>query len=302
MSLPPVPISQIEGARCLKRSLLSSEAFLSSDAVFVFLCGANKSNAHPEPVRDVLIEYARKHYTGFRFFRAEDVLRAPVGQEKTDWLTLEDRIADFSDCIIIVCESESAFAELGAFTLSEKLVKQVLVINDQKHRHSDSFINLGPIARADRKSDFKPAIYTDFQAVLKSIDQIEARLRLVHRTRRIRVSLRTTAEFKNAPSKIRILFLADLVHFFAPVTPGEIVALLCFVYGEGSYDITLELALLNSLRLIEHDSQWLRYAFKESAFFYDYERVRPSTLRAVVIRDYFRNDRDRLKHLPSKFV
>ena len=128
--MPPPSFSITDGnaAQLLKESIELDQLFLNTDSVFVFLCGANKSEHKPEPVRDVLLEYARKHFLGFRFFRAEEVFDALKEKRKSDLLSLEDRIGDYSDCIIIICESESAFAELGAFALSEKLVKQILVI------------------------------------------------------------------------------------------------------------------------------------------------------------------------------
>ena len=107
------------------------------------------------------LEYARNHFTNFRFFRAEEVFPALNEGHGNDLLTIEDQIGNYSDCIAIICESESAFAELGAFTLKEELVKQVLVINDERFKSSTSFITQGPIARANVKSQFKPAFYAN---------------------------------------------------------------------------------------------------------------------------------------------
>jgi hypothetical protein len=295
---PSFSIAEANAALSLKQSIASNRVFLNKDAVFVFLCGANRSTHRPEPVRDVLLEYARKHYSGFRFFRADDVFDALKETRKTDLLSLEDQIGDYSDCIIIICESESAFAELGAFALSEKLVKQILVINDEKYRDTSSFITDGPIARANVKSRFKPAVYANFRAVLKSAVEIREKLQTIERSRRRRVPLSSTIEFKRASPKHRLLFLADLIHFFCPLTAVEIDALLQFIYGAGIFDLNFDLALMASLGLIEKiDGIWFRFGLNESSFFYDYDEIEPTVLRGSIVRSYFQNDRPRLSHL-----
>lgn len=302
MSLFPPLILANPAARVFRASISAGLTFLRTESLIVVICGANISPDRPIPVRETLLDYARKYFLGFRFVRAEDVFSALKEKaESDDLLTIEDQIGNYSDCIIIVCESESAFAELGAFTLSDKLVEQVLIVNDERYKTTASFIGLGPIARANRKSKFKPAVYGNFKAILKSAVEIEERLKTIQRTNRSNVNLSTGSKFKDALPKLRLLFLADLVHYFAPIGQNELVAIIKTFYEGGSFDIELELALLESLRFIERTkSELLRYALNETSFFYDYLGVNTIALRASVIRYYFQNDRERMQILVRK--
>jgi len=300
-ALPPSLILQSRPAEDIRAFLATKKLLLKIDSLIVFLCGAIKSEHHPLPVRDVLLEYARKHFKDFRFFRAEEVFQALSEGHGNDLLTIEDRIGKYSDCIVIICESESAFAELGAFTLKDELVKQVLIINDERYRNSKSFITQGPIARANQKSQFKPAVYANYEAVLKSAVEIHARLQKIRRDKRHAVSLATAADFKAAQPKLRLLFLADLVHIFFPISVKELEHLLQSFYGAGFSEINLELALLEGLGFIRKTKEgWLCYARNETSFFYDYyPGLRMPKLRAGVIRHYFKRDRNRMLALHS---
>jgi hypothetical protein len=299
MPLPPHIFLSSRAVSALKQSLQHpAKPKLRTDASLVLLCGASGSDQRKLPVRDILMAYARKHFDGFRFFRAEEVLAALKGNTNTDFLTLEDGMADYSDCILVVCESESAFAELGAFTLSERLVKQVLVVNDTRFRRSASFINQGPIARANRKSRFKPAIFADFEAVLSSAVEIENRLQIIKRSNRLGVDLKTGDALKKTRAKYRLLFIADLIHFLFPTTLAELRTLLHFLYPGGYPDIAMEVALLCGLRFVHSDPEgWLFYAKDETRFFYDYPDLDPISVRSSAFRFYFQRDRDRCERL-----
>lgn len=299
MPLPPSSILRCHSAETFRKFLHAERPpKLKTDSSIVFLCGAVKSKQRPLPVRDVLLEYARKHFTDFRFFRAEDVFEALRESTKRDLLTIEDQIGNYSDCIIIICESESAFSELGAFSLKDELVNQVLVINDERYKHSSSFITQGPIARADKKSQFKPTIYANFEAVLKSAVEIETRLQKISRSNRQSVKLSTAQDFREVRPKLRMLFLADLVHIFFPLSLKELEGLLQFFYGAGFSEINLEIALLEGLGFVRTsgDGQ-LYYAREETTFFYDYFGLRMQSLRAGIIRHYFKRDRSRMAAL-----
>jgi len=302
MPLPPSTILDTPAAKEIQGFIRTKKPLLKTDSLIVFLCGAIRSERRPFPVRDVLLEYARKHFTDFRFFRAEEVFQALSKGHGNDLLTIEDQIGKYSDCIAIICESESAFAELGAFTLKDELVKQVLVINDERYRNSNSFITQGPIARANQKSQFKPAVYANYEAVLKSAVEIHTRLQTIRRSKRQAVTLGTAADFKSARPKFRLLFLADLVHIFFPISVRELEQLLQFFYGAGFAEIRLELALLESLKFINKlQDDWLCYGRDETSFFFDYDpALRVPKLRAGVIRHYFKCDRTRMQLLHSR--
>lgn len=62
-----------------------------------------------------------------------------------DLLTLEHDLAKNVDLIILPLEGLGAICELGAFASYEELTKRILVLNNQRYAHRDSFINEGPI-------------------------------------------------------------------------------------------------------------------------------------------------------------
>lgn len=301
MAFLPPSISLCDAAVKLKSSLSQYRPPLRTDSCFVFLCGANKSASRQNPIRDTLEDYAKKHFNGFLFFRAEKVFDAIKGRKTDDLLTLEDKIADFSDCIIVVCESESTFAELGAFTLSDKIVSQVLIINDSAHRLSQSFITLGPIARADRKSTFRPTIHANFSAILKSAVEIEERLKRIQRYNRQSIDFTSQDAFRSTSAKLRLLFLADLIHLFFPTKIQELAKILQFIFGHGYYDIDLEVGVLESLGFIKRtQAGWLHYSGNNPVFFYDYIGLKPTILRASIVRHFFQNEPSRLELLAPK--
>ena len=114
-------------------------------------------------------------------------------------------------------------------------------------------------------SQFKPAVYANYEAVLKSAVEIHTRLQTIRRNNRQAVSLATADDFKGARPKLRLLFLADLVHIFFPISDKELEHLLQFFYGAGFSEIHLELALLEGLRFIRRSKDgWLCYAREET--------------------------------------
>lgn len=71
----------------------------------------------------------------------------------TDILQFEADLAQIAELIILFCESEGSFAELGAFAHDVEISKRLLVIIRETYANSGSFISLGPIARLRNQSD-----------------------------------------------------------------------------------------------------------------------------------------------------
>jgi len=135
----------------LKKCLSEDKLFLSKDAYIVFVCGANTRN-EKHSARSSFIEYGKKYLNGIDFFIAEDFFSKISEKDEYDLLSLENSIAQFSDCILIFLESPSAIAELGAFSNNDKLAGIILAINNRDHASTPSFINLGPIAKLNKIS------------------------------------------------------------------------------------------------------------------------------------------------------
>lgn len=141
------------------------------------------------------MQYAQKHLKNYNFFMADTFFDFFHNRENKDLLSLEDKLAQYSDCIILVLESESAYSELGAFAIKDELAKIMLVINDKQFLKSKSFISLGPVAKVDRVSKFSPTIYTDLKSILSIMPEISTRLKKLKKRRITKINIRSYEEF-----------------------------------------------------------------------------------------------------------
>lgn len=284
----------------LLHSIQHGTTYLRKDARIVFVCGANSTPGWTSN-RENLLTYVDRHLPAFRFFQAEKVFEALDSSTESDLLSIEDDLGKFSDCIIVVCESESAFAELGAFALSRDLAKQLLVINDQRHAASESFINLGPIKKADRVSTFKPTIFTDFSAILRSLPEVTERLHRIPHKRRQAVQV-TGVRFEQIDRKLRLLLLADLVNLLGPISLGEIVAVAKEISTSTRIHVGTELALGVGLGLFSefrdaHNHRFFFHSPSDPAHLFDYSGISRSALRSEIYRVYRQRHRARLQNL-----
>jgi len=284
---------------------------LKASSKFVFICGAkpNKNTA-----REYIKEYAEKHLGSFQFFMAEEFFSSFENKETINLLTLETNLCKYSDCVLIVLEGPSAFAELGAFAQPKHLSKQVLVVNEKEHENSDSFIAKGPIAKINIESSFSPAIHADFSTILKSMPDIEKSLNTIKRVRMQKVKLKTLEEFSNCHPKKRLLFLSDIISLFGPIKLFEIYDILSRIYNPNANfakfsdladkellrQIDIEISLLETLRIIEKKSAYFYKKSSPTWLFYHYNNFRPEKLRASVIVRYNKKLKDRANILSAK--
>lgn len=119
----------------------------------IFLCGADIKNK----------ETARARMAGildinprFHLLYPEDIFDDLLaGQGQYSLLELENILADSVDCIVIFPESPGSFAEIGAFSINEKLAKKMIVLSNRKYRNDKSFINYGPYRLIKRSKSGK---------------------------------------------------------------------------------------------------------------------------------------------------
>jgi len=297
-SLSPTVFAKLAPVVRLRSALLHGTTYLRGDARIVFVCGA-RSTPEWTSGRETILTYVDRHLPQFRFFRAEEVFAALGSAATMDLLSIEDELGKFSDCIVVVCESASAFAELGAFALSDRLVEQLLVINDIKFRKKESFITLGPIKKSDRISLFRPAIYADFEAILLSGPEISSRLNKIPHSRRRRETLHGIP-FEQIPPKLRLLFIAEVITLLSPITLAELVEFFKCVSGSNSIPLSTELALGESLGLFSRHKRstgkdLYHHSFEESVHFFDFSLLNRVSLRAEIVRIYNQRDRSRLE-------
>ena len=81
--------------------------------------------------REIIKEYFTKHYNDeYDIIFAEEFVES--ANDGRNLLDIENIIGAYADSIIIILESPSTFAELGAFANNPELVKKILVINEKQ--------------------------------------------------------------------------------------------------------------------------------------------------------------------------
>ncbi|XPV75970.1 MAG: retron St85 family effector protein [Desulfovibrio sp.] len=264
--------------------------YLEKDATIVFVCG-KKLSAHNSK-RKLFLDYANAHIDGFHFLLAEDFFNS---YKDEDLLTIENMLTNYSDCIIIILESESAYAELGAFAAKDDLCKILLPINDQEFQGEPSFINQGPLLKIDKlPHGFGPTINADMKTFSRCFPQIEERLNRIKKSRREKLSLQTAKAYNDHPKK-RLLLLHDIINLFSPINKTELFEILTLIYGNNRFDtVKFDLALLTSLGFIEKTSEYIISAHPGLRFI-SFELFNFFTARSQIIIHYKKKFSERLK-------
>ncbi|MDN6885216.1 retron St85 family effector protein [Variovorax sp. CAN2819] len=235
-------------------SLKDSPSFLSRSKQLIFLCGANQAPNTPSQRRTNLKKFIHQISPDYTVIYAEGIFNEikKFGPQK-NVLDLEHRISDVADKVIIILESESAFCELGAFA-HEKLRHKLIVINNARFEHSESFINTGPIAALKeakspvmwypmtsngiKVSDGIGAIFKDLEAALTHQPADGGP-----------VNYETLGDLRM--NKISLYFLHDLVLLSGPVSYKELISCLISLFGHKSFDAASSLlAVLREAGLV----------------------------------------------------
>jgi len=276
-----------------------SKVYLQADVMLILVCGKQADAVSPGG-RDTILEYARKHLNTYEFFVAERIFELLAKAEKENLLSIEERLSDFCDCLLIVLESESTYAELGAFAIKDKLAENMLVINDRQFRQGKSFISMGPLAKVDEVSRFRPTIYVDLSCILKAAPEISKRLKSVQRERGKGYNVNDAHSFAELTPKIRMLLLVDMITLFHPLTHRELIHVLKRVFGDGRFDITLDLRVLEALRLVRRIDEFYVRETADRRLFFRYPGLKQMRVRADVINHYHKYSRERVVALASK--
>ena len=263
---------------------------------FVFLCGANKSKLEVSERRNALMEFAQAHLTHTHFFIAERMFSTLQEEgHKGNLLDVEQLISDFSDYVLIVLESPSSFAELGAFshqTLRDKLI----VINDTKFIHEESFVNLGPIAAIKESAGAGRLIHYKMNSDGVFVkDAIGDTFFDLHKL--LGTPLRSRARIANLSAlhpgdnfnKHSAMFLHDILYLTGPLLYREIIEVLLKVFGDAKFNnVKHMLAILSAFESIERNKDGLyRSRMRQLYFQYRFD-VGPivATFRNYIQRKY----------------
>jgi hypothetical protein len=147
---------------------------------FILLCGGHMSDKpedDPKSLRDVFYKIIDGAIPpDASLVRAEDVNAFYIKRAKyDDFLRFESDIAQLCEIILLFCESEGSFCELGSFCTVEEIRGRTLVIIEERHFHVESYIRLGPLQALLNENDAAVVTFT-FASLngspgnLKSID------------------------------------------------------------------------------------------------------------------------------------
>ena len=292
-----------ERVNALQRAINKSRVYLPSGiSKFVFLCGANKTPKEISERRKALIEFSKANLPHTHFFLAEKMLSTLKNEgHKGNILDVENRISDFSDYILIILESPSAFTELGAFS-HDKLRSKLVVINNLEFKKEESFINLGPIKAIEERSGQERIIYYKMNKDgVTNRDTIGDTFHQIYElfkdpiTSTGKAALRKAADLESLdPSKKfdkkSAMFIHDLIYLSGPMLYKELIELLKLIFGnENKYnEVTHLLAILSSFESIERNEKGL-YRSKLNDTYYDFEfdiSKYISTFRNYTLKNY----------------
>lgn len=276
---------------------------LKADSVLIFTCGAS-DNGNLNSSREQFMQYAEKHITNYRFFKAESFFESFENSGDQDLLSIEEVLGDFSDCVLIFLESPGAYCELGAFAANNDMVSNILPVNKSEFQNADSFINGGPLKKIDSDSRFGKTIYTTFKTISRCFTEIEERLeKHLLRKRGKSTSLETIDDFESLTRKRRMLFISDLVSLLSPVRYRTIIDILEEIYGEhNDYNLKLEMNMLCATDMAERENGYYITTRPGESTFYKLNGSGFDFLseRTSVIRYYFKSDRKALKMLQKR--
>ncbi len=265
MLLPILQSSQMLQRRIfVLRNALMNRAVIRQPEVkkYIFLCGANKKTETGQlsERRKALIEFAHKQLPHTKFFVAEHIFEELLKsgpKHNQNLLDLENLISDFSDQVIIILESNSAFTELGAFS-NQVLRNKLIVINDRAHDGKPSFINLGPLQAIKDASGLSHVINykmsKDGIEDRDAIGDVYARLYELLATPLVRKRTPVTSELCNpaiAFNKDSAMFLHDLIFFLGPISHPELVEVLKLLFGESNFRLREHTAILQVFKDIK---------------------------------------------------
>lgn len=282
----------------LKAAISNSKVFVPSDvSKFVFLCGANQKTGVISERRKAIMKFAKAHLPHTHFFLAEKVFATLTDEgSKDNILDIEHKISDFSDHILIVLESASTFAELGAFS-NHDLRKKLIIINDSKFVNEESFINLGPVRAIKESPNGKARVlhYPMRENGVYQLDAIGSTFKSLHEVLKEPLTNKNTAASDTelnpslSISKSVAMFLHDIVYMTGPVSHKELVEILKILFGSLNFNNVLHLlAILRAFGSLERgDDKLYRSMLDETYYKYKidvFEII--STFRNYMLKSY----------------
>ena len=244
---------------------------------FIFLCGANKDATSISERRKALIDFSKKQLPHTQFFLAEKMFATMQAEgHKGNILDVEGQMSDFADHIVIVLESNSTFAELGAFSNNLILRKKLIVINDSKYVNEQSFVNFGPIRAIQevtgRDNIIHYAMHKDGVHQKDTIGDVFGKLYKLLKDPIITKPLPVGLHECNPASRFdkhSAMFVHDLIYFSGPILHIELIEILKQIFGDQNFKLKEHVAILTAFGSVKRNDAGL-YKSENSKPYYEY--------------------------------
>jgi len=207
---------------------------------FIFLCGKgydyNNSNTYDSTNRGVIQRYIESKDSTVRIVLAERLWEN--GQlNEIDLLTFEEFLAEVSDNVILFVESMGSACELGAFTFSnEHLLRKLVIVMDEEYRDGSSFINNGPIAKANKYN--VPVLYSDLKGPLLGSKELTDEIDDL--TQKLKCKNNNNRYMPNKTNKVKIssfiVEMLEIVRLFQPIKKEDLLFVYKSLKGFGNFD------------------------------------------------------------------
>ncbi|MGL5067733.1 MAG: retron St85 family effector protein [Sarcina sp.] len=151
-----------------------------------------------------------------------------------DTLTFEELLAELSEEIIIIVESPGTLCELGAFTVKDKFLKKLIVINDKAFRDQKSFINEGPVKKIIMYSEERYLLVENDYKMFKNDFLLKS---CITKIKNQELQIVPNNDFKKIDLKYLIYELMNIIELFAPLEKMDLFTIYKSVKSFDSFDI-----------------------------------------------------------------
>lgn len=250
----------------------SDYVFQKKDRHIIFLCGGSVQ-PRKQSLRNKFWKYSRSELKKCRIFLAETVVQDVKEYEDPEFLNIADFesfLANVSDCILIFPESPGSIAELGYFSNNKKLIKKLLAVKDLNLQH-DSFINIGPLDKVERESNFQ-TVFVDRKA--PNFDQIKNRL--YDRLPTGKAKKFTFKRFTEYDHKEKLYILFQFIIVFRAMNLSGLIYCLNEIFGRvNKKEIQHFISFLVASRHIKRAGRYSNYyvPISDSEAFIDFRRT-----------------------------
>jgi hypothetical protein len=273
----------------------------------VFVCGGRLASAEGDSgqtSRKLFLDYVRvqKPELSSSIRLAEDVMDQETARLFTDLLVMENTVAGLAAVIVVFVESPGAIAELGAFSVLDEVRDKLLLVVDDRHFQSESFIRQGPIQHVESVLKKTSLVFpwivdaADF-TVQELASDLEVVATEIKRRQRDTISENVVNPENDSH---RTLLIADIVCLLGCSTEAEIKAFLKTGGVETSKkSIRTALHVLRRLKLVDQvnrgsnryyvsncDRIYLRYSYEHSTPF----KKRDKGRWMMRIREFIKNE------------